>query len=177
MDELNKNNESEVIEEIVFAPASMWKRLGAFIIDLLIAGIASFIISIAIAIVFFILNGPYSEMSDKTIDILIFLMAIPGEFLYFSLMESSRFQATFGKMVFNIKVTDYNIERIKYWRSAVRTLSKYISAGLFYLGYLVGFLTEYTQMLHDFLAKTYVVDATPVRQVEEINEVQEDSAQ
>ena len=36
MDELNKNNESEVIEEIVFVPASMWRRLGAWFIDTLI---------------------------------------------------------------------------------------------------------------------------------------------
>ncbi|MCB0721092.1 MAG: RDD family protein [Ignavibacteriae bacterium] len=174
MDELNKNNESEVIEEIVFVPASMWRRLGAWFIDTLILLGILLVAYFLFAIIILILD---ISLSDKSEEGILIIFSIVLNFVYYSFMESSNSMATLGKIAMNIMVTDYNGERISYGRSVIRTLSKYISAGLFYLGYLVGFLTEYTQMLHDFLAKTYVVDATPVRQVEEINEVQEDSAQ
>ena len=57
--------------------------------------------------------------------------------LYFALMESSRWQATLGKKVLNLKVTDEAGERIGFKRATVRYFSKFLSRLLFCLGFVI----------------------------------------
>ena len=46
--------------------------------------------------------------------------------LYFAVCESSAQQATWGKQQMKLKVTNYNGERIGFWRAFARTLLKFI---------------------------------------------------
>jgi uncharacterized RDD family membrane protein YckC len=78
--------------------------------------------------------------------------------LYFTLFESSELQATVGKRLMGIQVTDYNGERITPIRALVRTLSKYLSRLIVMIGYLMAAFTEKNQALHDFIAATYVIE-------------------
>lgn len=79
-------------------------------------------------------------------------------FFYFVLFEASVWQATPGKRVLRIKVTDVDSERISFSRSAIRFLSKIISSQLL-LGYIMIFFTKRRQGLHDLLAKTIVQES------------------
>ncbi|MDD3287535.1 MAG: RDD family protein [Alphaproteobacteria bacterium] len=77
--------------------------------------------------------------------------------LYFSLMESSRWQATFGKRLFGIYVTTEEGGRISFKRATARYFSKYISAFIFFVGFIMAAFTAKRQALHDIIAETLVL--------------------
>ncbi len=77
--------------------------------------------------------------------------------LYYALMESSEKQATLGKMVMSLRVTDKNGQRLSFGHATGRYFSKIIT-GLVPLGigYILAGITERKQALHDFIAGTLV---------------------
>jgi uncharacterized RDD family membrane protein YckC len=77
--------------------------------------------------------------------------------LYFALMESSNYQATIGKMVLGLKVTDVNDGKLDFIKALVRNLSKIISGMILLIGYIMAGFTEKKQALHDMIAGTLVV--------------------
>jgi uncharacterized RDD family membrane protein YckC len=84
------------------------------------------------------------------------LVFLFGSWLYEAFMLSSPYQATLGKMIFGMKVTDLYGNRISFGRATGRHFAKWISdasLGLLYI--MVGF-TERKQGLHDMLAGTLV---------------------
>ena len=84
----------------------------------------------------------------------VFLLA---NWVYFSLFESSSRQATPGKMLMGVFVTDESGQRISFVRSLLRTVTKMISAMFCWLGYLLALFTGRSQALHDLLASTLVL--------------------
>ena len=89
--------------------------------------------------------------SGITIILLIF-----GSWLYEAFMESSSYQATLGKMIFGMKVTDLNGNRISFERATGRHFAKWLSAMILGIGYIMVGFTERKQGLHDLLAGTLV---------------------
>jgi len=85
---------------------------------------------------------------------LIFLVF--GSWLYEAFMESSSYQATLGKMIFGMKVTDLNGNRISFGRATGRHFAKWLSAMILGIGYIMVGFTERKQGLHDLLAGTLV---------------------
>jgi len=79
-----------------------------------------------------------------------------GTWLYEAFMESSSYQATVGKMIFGMKVTDLNGNRISFERATGRHFAKFLSAMLLCIGYIMVAFTERKQGLHDLLAGTLV---------------------
>jgi len=79
-----------------------------------------------------------------------------GGWLYEALMESSSYQATLGKMVCGMKVTDLYGNRISFGRATGRHFAKILSAMLLGVGYIMVAFTERKQGLHDLLAGTLV---------------------
>jgi uncharacterized RDD family membrane protein YckC len=77
---------------------------------------------------------------------------------YFVCFESSKLQATPGKMILGIKVTDTNGKRISYWRSAGRYFARIIS--MVVGGCLMAGFTIRKQALHDKIAGTLVINKT-----------------
>ncbi len=77
--------------------------------------------------------------------------------LYYSLMESSKTQATLGKMVMDLKVTDMDGDRISLKRATIRYFSKILSAIILMIGFIMAAFNPKKQALHDKIAKTYVV--------------------
>jgi uncharacterized RDD family membrane protein YckC len=77
--------------------------------------------------------------------------------LYFALMESSSKQATVGKMVLGIKVTDVNGNKLDFVKALVRNVCKLISSFILCIGYIMAGFTEKKQALHDMIASTLVV--------------------
>jgi uncharacterized RDD family membrane protein YckC len=77
--------------------------------------------------------------------------------LYYSFMESSKYQASVGKIVLGLKVIDMNGERLDFTKALVRNLCKIISSMILFIGYLMAAFTEKKQALHDMIASTLVV--------------------
>ena len=84
------------------------------------------------------------------------ILLIFGSWLYEAFMESSSYQATLGKMIFGMKVTDLNGNRISFERATGRHFAKWLSTMILGIGYIMVGLTDRKQGLHDLLAGTLV---------------------
>jgi uncharacterized RDD family membrane protein YckC len=82
-----------------------------------------------------------------------------GALLYYPLMESSGAQATVGKIVFGMIVTDTSFRRISFWRALGRHFAKGLSGLILYLGYVMVAFTPQKRGLHDYIAGTVVLRA------------------
>ncbi len=80
---------------------------------------------------------------------------------YFVLLESSRWQATVGKRVCRLRVTDLSGRRIGIGRALGRYLGKFVSALLLGIGFLMVGWTRRKQGLHDLMADTLVMRLRP----------------
>lgn len=76
--------------------------------------------------------------------------------LYFASFESSRWQATLGKKLFRIAVTDSRGQRISFARATGRYFASYLSQ-FFLIGYLMVAFTQRKQGLHDMLSSCLVL--------------------
>jgi uncharacterized RDD family membrane protein YckC len=126
--------------------AGIWRRFGAFIID-------SIILSVALNFIFWIFGHKVWVGGG----IVSFLFGLIANWLYYALLESSSRQATIGKMALGIKVVDYEGKRISFARATARYFSRFISAIILLIGYLMIAFTKRKQALHDIIAKTLVV--------------------
>lgn len=140
--------------------ATFCKRAAAYIVDSVICTAASYMIGI-IATVFFRALGAgegaqmlWGPLFSLTVSVAIFLT-------YYVWAESSSWQGTVGKRLFNLRVTDLNGQRLTFLRSLGRNAGKMLSGLLLGIGFLVCLWTEKRQCLHDLLADCVVVDPTP----------------
>jgi uncharacterized RDD family membrane protein YckC len=134
-----------------FVYAGFWLRVGAFIIDMIIIlGPMMALVILVEAYAPEVGNNPYVEP----------LGAVVGHctaWLYFALQESSRRQATIGKRMFGLKVTDVNGEPIRFGRATGRHFAKYLSGLPLYVGYLMAGWTRQKQGLHDVISGCLVL--------------------
>lgn len=79
-------------------------------------------------------------------------------FIYYVFFNSSKLQATPGKIVLGLLVTDKSGGKINFLRSLGRTAASIISSVILYIGYLFPLFTAKKQTLHDIIASTVVVD-------------------
>ena len=139
--------------------ANFWWRLLALLIDttiiyaFIIAGIA-FMDIVLVFIGKKVLDG--DDNDTTTVLTLIFLLV---NLFYFSLMESSRKQATIGKIACGLKVVDENGFRISFSKALGRYFGKILSSFVCYAGFLVVLFSDNRQAWHDQLAHTYVLRA------------------
>lgn len=85
-----------------------------------------------------------------------FVIGIAGTWLYEALMLSSTRQATLGKMIFGMKVTDLSGNRLSFAHATGRYFAKWLSAFTLLIGYIIAGFTERKQALHDMVAGTLV---------------------
>ena len=83
-------------------------------------------------------------------------LTLGASWLYEALMESSSYQATLGKMIFGMKVTDLYGNRIDFARATGRHFAKILSGLILCIGFMMVGFTERKQGLHDMLAGTLV---------------------
>jgi uncharacterized RDD family membrane protein YckC len=72
-------------------------------------------------------------------------------------MESSKFQASIGKLALGLVVTDANGAKLDFTKALIRNLSKIISGVIFCVGFIMAGFTDKKQALHDIIASTLVV--------------------
>jgi uncharacterized RDD family membrane protein YckC len=77
--------------------------------------------------------------------------------LYFASFESSVWQATPGKRLLGLVVTNLEGHRISFARASGRYFGKILSGTLFFIGFLIAGFTPRKQALHDLLASCLVL--------------------
>ncbi|WP_449423858.1 RDD family protein, partial [Rhodanobacter lindaniclasticus] len=130
--------------------AGFWKRVAAYILDAIVLYIPNnLLIMRAMG------DGAAQEAMKQT------MLSAPGDphvmmaaysqyyatmgtallltavvtWLYFAVCESSRWQATLGKLALGIRVTDLEGRRISFWRALGRYLAKFLSAIIVCIGF------------------------------------------
>ncbi len=116
-----------------------WIRVLAYIID-----------GILVGIVVGILTLTTDDAARNTVSTIV-------SWLYFAFMESSARQATFGKSLLNMQVTDEQGQRISFLRATGRHFAKILSAIILLIGFIMVAFDSRKQGLLDKLASTLVV--------------------
>jgi uncharacterized RDD family membrane protein YckC len=143
------------------AYAGFWLRLVAVVIDSLVLVIPSFAILI-LAVAFLGFTPPPPDAPIGTLPPMrVFLpmeaMFLTVNWLYFALMESSRWQGTLGKRALGLGVSDTLGRRVSFGRASGRFFGKLLSGLTFLVGYVMAGFTEKKQALHDILSDCIVV--------------------
>lgn len=133
--------------------AGFWIRFAAYFLDGIILTIAAWILIFLLLIPM----GLHHGRGEGWPIVAFYLVMLPAQWLYFALFESSRHQATPGKMALGIVVTDVRGEQIGFGRASGRYFAKIISAMIFYIGFMMAGWTSHKQALHDMMAETFVV--------------------
>jgi len=138
--------------------AGFWYRTLAWIIDSVIIMVAGLIIALPLG---FALGASMPEKSSaieivSAAKALGNLEAIFINWLYFTISESSPWQATLGKKLLRIKVTDEEGNRIGFGKANGRYWSKILSSLILCIGFIMVAFTEKKQGLHDKIAGTFV---------------------
>ena len=85
------------------------------------------------------------------------LLALMLSWIYYASLESSSWQATLGKKLLGLKVTDLAGNRITFARASGRFFGKILSGMILGIGFLMAGFTARKQALHDILAGCLVL--------------------
>lgn len=127
--------------------AGFWLRAGALLADFVVIFVAAFFATVFLA----------PLIGFEAAEVLVNLTGIIGAWLYFAGMESSSYQATFGKRALGLKVTDVEGKPLGFGKATGRHFGKIISGLIFYIGFVMAGITEKKQALHDMMAGCMVV--------------------
>jgi uncharacterized RDD family membrane protein YckC len=136
-----------------------WIRVIAFLVDGAIVRAATWPVSAMFGLVGL---GTMSGFPHAGLGLHVFgsgvvvTLVIFGSWLYEAFMLSSPYQATLGKMIFGMKVTDLYGNRISFARATGRHFAKWLSGFILGIGYLMVAFSQRKQGLHDMLAETLV---------------------
>lgn len=137
--------------------AGFWRRCAAYVIDGILLAIAATIVEVVIS------GGSLAALTRGDVGAaiggasLMMLVAFVGSWLYFSLFESGKLQATPGKAAMNLKVVDDRGARIGFGKATGRYFGKIVSSIIFEIGFMLAGWTARKQALHDMMAGTLVV--------------------
>lgn len=137
------------------AYAGFWRRVVAVCIDVLVLMIPQSIFGSMIAMR--LASGVDPILHDYAFALIAKYSSILIAWPYFALMESSYHQATLGKKVLGIYVTDTCGNRISFSRASGRFFGRFLSAIILSIGFLMAAFTAKKQALHDILASCLVV--------------------
>jgi len=150
--------------------AGFWLRFVAYLIDGLVS-VAAFLI---LLVPLFILTGAGAALSkigsgeDISDNVAAFMgigfifgffgIILVVSWLYYALSESSSWQATLGKKILNLKVTDMSGQPISFGRASGRYFAKIITGMIpLFIGYIMAGFTEKKQAIHDMIASCLVL--------------------
>ncbi|WP_367903496.1 RDD family protein [Xanthomonas oryzae pv. oryzicola] len=164
---------SVALQDAPVVYAGLWRRVAASILDSLITTVAVYLIVIPLVFVVALVTtrSDWGSALDagSALGIAILVMScgivLAISTLYFAWMQSSRHQASLGKLACGIKLVraDSNGGRVGFWRNVLRYLAyKLISVltlgiGVIVAAFMAG-MTEHKQAPHDKVCDTLVVD-------------------
>ena len=138
-----------------FPYARFWERFGAFVVDLTITGAVGYAIG-------WLLGATMLDPDATVEELQTFVLISQGigvvlGWLYYALMESSSWQATVGKKMVGLQVTDTAGDRIGFGKATGRHFAKFLSGFLAGIGFLMIVWDDKKQGLHDRAAGTLVL--------------------
>ncbi|MEE8574517.1 MAG: RDD family protein [Thermodesulfobacteriota bacterium] len=128
--------------------AGFWKRAAAVSIDTLVL----FVVGTVVGVVLIKITG-----SEEGLELVSNVIGIIIGWLYFSFMESSPRQATIGKGVMKLIVTDIKGERLSIYRASGRHFGKLVSSITLGVGFILAGYTQKKQALHDLMFDCLVI--------------------
>jgi uncharacterized RDD family membrane protein YckC len=135
--------------------AGFWARTAAHLMDLLVASI---LFSPFEIVLYFHSSLKWDQYaSDPHYTIARCTLSMTVWWLYAALLERSRRQATLGKRIVGLKVTDLEGNRISFSRATARFLGTFLCDASCGIGYLMAAFSTRKQALHDMIAGTVVV--------------------
>jgi uncharacterized RDD family membrane protein YckC len=143
--------------------AGFWLRAVAFAIDNLVLGIIAgwVILKPMMDRAGIPLDNPMVLLTDTSRQVLALKLAcVAAGWLYWALLESSAWQATLGKKMLGLRVTDLEGRRVSFARASGRYFGKLLSQVILLIGFLMAGFTPKKQALHDMLAGCLVVRKT-----------------
>jgi len=145
--------------------AGFWKRFAAYVIDGFVVGAVNYAIAIPISLFAAVGLGasatpdnPFGSGAAIALIGVMYLIQILLPGIYFGWMQSSRHQASLGKMAIGIKVTRGDGAPIQFWRGFGRYYATILSSLILLIGFIMAGFTERKQALHDMICDTLVVD-------------------
>jgi uncharacterized RDD family membrane protein YckC len=140
--------------------AGFWLRAVAFMIDSIILSTLFGLISTAYPSELMIFPDATTTPSILAIPRLTlpgFLLLFLIMWIYYGFFEASSWQATPGKRLLRLYVTDLSGKQITFWRASLRYFGRKISELTFLVGYLLAGFTEKKQALHDIISSCLVL--------------------
>jgi len=142
--------------DIVYA--GFWRRYLAVFVDGILVAIAYYAVYIALIFALGLGSALTGGSSDAALrgQMMLFGLLSSASYvlisgLYYVLQESSSAQATLGKRLLGIKVTDNEGNRLTRLHALGRWASHLVSYATFYIGYLMAAFTERKRGLHDMV--------------------------
>jgi len=136
--------------------AGFWERFSAMFIDSIILTIGGYLIGVIFGLLLVGLGVDLGTIQTNAEGFGSILGIVEG-WLYYTLLESSTKQATLGKMIMGIFVTDLNGNRISFGRANGRYWGKCVSFITLYIGFIMAGFTQKKQALHDIMAGTLLI--------------------
>lgn len=143
--------------------AGFWRRFAAAFIDAIVTAIGSVLFGVPVLVLMMLVVIAEGEEPDPVALTAVFegaaqILALFFSWMYFALMESSRLQATLGKLAVGIRVTDLAGNRIGFEKATWRYFGKFISALPLLGGFVMAAFTARRQALHDRMAGCLVLN-------------------
>lgn len=150
---------SQAAPRTEFIYAGFWLRGAAFLID-------TFILSFLFTLIISASPTPLMVVHEESVlpgvqipevTLAGFVVLFVLMWLYYGLFEASKWQATPGKRMLRLYVTDLNGRPVTFGRASIRYLGRKISELILFFGYVLAGFTEKKQALHDILAGCLVL--------------------
>jgi uncharacterized RDD family membrane protein YckC len=153
--------------------AGLGRRFVAFIIDLILILLIDLVVAGTLGLFrgfqnlyfYAVQHVPAAELTNEGTTAALFgsiiaaygiaLIVVP--WVYYAGFESSRSQATPGKVLMKLVVTDLEGNKASFARTSLRFFWKYISALLIFIGFIMIAITRKHQGLHDRLSGCLVL--------------------
>jgi uncharacterized RDD family membrane protein YckC len=139
-----------------------WRRFWAYWLDAVISWILGLGLSVIARVSAGVTIWPLWKESAQATPMLNVVELVLGLLLwlaYFAGLESSESQATPGKRVLGLKVTDLAGRRISFGRAVARRFAMLLSVLTLGVGFAMAGFTRRRQALHDMVAGTLVIYA------------------
>jgi uncharacterized RDD family membrane protein YckC len=133
--------------------ASKKSRINAFIID-----------DLLITFIAVILYWDILSQLENSVAMIMFLNTVIWKLVFVKVAYQTffiwQYGATIGKLITKTKVVDFdNFGRVTLFNAFMRSSFRIVSEAFFYIGFIIGLVTESRQTLHDRVGKTLVIDA------------------
>jgi len=143
------------VNEINISYGGFWKRVIAYLIDGLIIAVPITMIFGTVIPDVMMAENVQAKPFAVTVPQLVMILA---SWIYFAGLESSAWQATVGKKILGMKVTDADGQRINFIKATIRYVAKILSSFILMIGFIMVAFTAKKQGLHDFIAGTTVIN-------------------